>query len=82
MIFDSPPVMSVTDPGVLGSPNDGVFMVVRVGRTQRGSVQHAQHILSQAHAKILGYVLTNVEYHLPEYLYRYVETQTHDTSQE
>ena len=75
VLFDAPPVMSVTDPGVLGAQNDGIFLVVQAGRTQRTSVQHAEHLLSQAHARILGYILTNVEYHLPEYLYRYIESQ-------
>lgn len=75
VLFDAPPVMSVTDPGVLGAQNDGIFLVVQAGRTQRTSVQHAEHLLAQAHAKILGYILTNVEYHLPEYLYRYIESQ-------
>jgi hypothetical protein len=28
--------------------------------------------LYQAHSKILGHVLTNIEYHLPEYIYRYL----------
>lgn len=75
VLFDAPPVMSVTDPGVLGSQTDGVLMVVQAGRTQRASVQHAEQLLSQAHARVLGYIITNVEYHLPEYIYRYVERQ-------
>ena len=73
IIFDAPPIINVTDPGVLGAQTDGVFFVVQAGRTQRTSIQHAEHLLAQAHAKILGYIVTNVEYHLPEYLYRYVE---------
>lgn len=77
ILLDVPPVMSVTDPGVLGAQSDGVFLVIQAGRTQRASVQHAQQLLNQAHAKVLGYVLTNVEYHLPEYLYRYIDSQSH-----
>jgi capsular exopolysaccharide synthesis family protein len=79
IFFDAPPIINVTDPGVLGAQCDGVFFVVQAGRTQRGSVQHGETLLTQAHAKILGYVLTNVEYHLPEYLYRYVESQPVET---
>lgn len=75
ILFDAPPVMSVTDPGVLGAQTDGILMVVQAGRTQRTSVEHAEQLLSQAHARILGYIITNVEYHLPEYIYRYVERQ-------
>ena len=72
VLIDSPPVIPVTDPGILGSQADGVLLVIKAGRTQRGIVQHASELLSQARAKILGHVLTNIEYHLPEYIYRYL----------
>ena len=82
ILMDAPPIINVTDPGVLGAQSDGLFFVVQAGRTQRGSVRHAENLLAQAHAKILGYILTNVEYHLPEYLYRYVESQAVETPHE
>ena len=72
IFIDSPPLISVTDPGILGSQADGVLMVIQAGRTQRGIVRHATELLHQAQAKILGYILTNIEYHLPEYIYRYL----------
>jgi len=72
ILIDTPPVIPVTDPGILGAMVDGVLVVVQAGRTQRGIVNHAIELLSQAHAKLLGYVLTNIEYHLPEYIYRYI----------
>ncbi len=72
VIIDTPPLISVTDPGILGAQADGVLMVVQAGRTQRGIVRHATELLNQAHARLLGYVLTNIEYHLPEYIYRYL----------
>lgn len=72
IIIDTPPVIPVTDPSVIGSQIDGMIMTVQAGRTQRNVVQHAKHLLDQARVKILGYVMTNVEYHLPQYLYRYV----------
>jgi capsular exopolysaccharide synthesis family protein len=72
VIFDSPPIISVTDAGVLGAQTDGVIMVIQANRTQKGVVQHAQHLLKQAQAKLLGYILTNVQYHIPAYIYRYL----------
>lgn len=72
IILDTPPVLPVTDPSVIGSQVDGVVMVVHAGRTQRNIVQHAKHLLDQARVKVLGYIMTNVEYHLPHYLYRYM----------
>ena len=72
ILIDTPPLISVTDPGILGSQADGVLMVVQAGRTQRGVVRHATELLHQAQARLVGYVLTNIEYHLPEYIYRYL----------
>ncbi len=72
IVIDTPPIIPVTDPGILGAQADGVLMVIQAGRTQRGIVEHASELLHQAHAKLLGYVLTNIEYHLPEYIYRYL----------
>lgn len=72
ILIDTPPLISVTDPGILGSQADGVLMVIQAGRTQRGVVRHATELLHQAQARLLGYVLTNIEYHLPEYIYRYL----------
>jgi len=58
--------------GFIGSLADGVILVLQAGRTQRDLIKHAEQRLAQAHAKVLGYIITNVEYHLPQYLYRYV----------
>ncbi len=72
VIIDTPPIIAVTDAGIIGAIADGVLMVVRAGKTQRGLVQRAEELLYQSHAKVLGRVLTNVEYHVPEYIYRYL----------
>lgn len=72
ILIDTPPLISVTDPGILGAQADGVLMVIQAGRTQRGIVRHATELLHQAQARLLGYILTNIEYHLPEYIYRYL----------
>ena len=72
VLIDTPPIIAVTDSGIVGGQTEGVLMVVQAGRTQRGIVKRAEELLNQAHVKILGHVLTNIEYHLPEYIYRYL----------
>ena len=72
ILIDTPPVISVTDSGIIGSQSDGVLLIIQAGRTQRGIVKRATELLEQAHSKVLGYILTNIEYHLPEYIYRYL----------
>lgn len=72
IFIDSPPVVPLADPCILGPMTDGVILVIQAGRTQRDVVKHAEHRLQQAQAKTIGCIMTNVEYHLPHYLYRYV----------
>lgn len=72
IIFDTPPVISLTDAGLLGAQTDGVVMVIQANRTQKGIIQHSQSLLKQAQAKILGCILTNIQYHIPAYIYRYL----------
>lgn len=72
ILLDTPPVVPVTDAGVIGAQTDGVIMVVQAERTQKGVVNHSESLLKQAHAKILGYILTNIQYHIPGYIYRYL----------
>lgn len=72
VIFDTPPIISVTDAGLLGPETDGVIMVIQAERTQKGIVEHAENLLKQAQAKMLGYILTNIQYHIPAYIYRYL----------
>jgi capsular exopolysaccharide synthesis family protein len=72
VFFDCPPIVPVADATILGPMCDGILMVVQAGRTQRGIITHAQDRLNIAKARILGYVMTNIEYHIPEYIYRYL----------
>jgi receptor protein-tyrosine kinase len=72
VIFDCPPIVPITDASVLGAQLEGVVMIIQAGRTQRGILGHAQDLLRSARVKVLGYVMTNIEYHIPEYIYRYL----------
>jgi len=72
ILIDTPPVIAVTDAVVVGTYVDGVLLVIRAGETQRGIVNRAAELLNQAHAKIIGHVLTGIEYYVPDYIYRYL----------
>ena len=72
IIFDTPPIIPVTDAGVIGAQTDGVIMIIMANRTQKGVVKHSENLLKQSHTKILGYILTNIQYHIPAYIYRYL----------
>lgn len=72
VIIDSPPVIPVTDPVIIGTQVEGVVMVVQAGRTQRGIVKRAMELLDQGHINLVGHVLTGIEYFVPQYIYRYL----------
>jgi tyrosine-protein kinase Etk/Wzc len=72
IIVDAPPVLNLPDACILGKHVDGVLFIVQAERTQREDVLRAQSMLLQAHGNIVGFVLTNVQYHIPKYVYDYL----------
>ena len=71
VIVDSPPIMAVADAGILGRDTDGLLMVIQSGRTLKSVIAHANILFKQAGIKMLGYVLTNVEFQSADYRYYY-----------
>lgn len=74
IILDSPPVNMVTDAVVLAPETDGVLVLVRANQTDRGAVIHAMEQLEYAKAKVLGFVLNDVNMEKTHYgykMYRY-----------
>ena len=70
IIMDSPPVNMVTDAVVLAPESDGVLFLVRAGHSERGAVLHAVEQLEYAKAKILGFVLNDVNMEKTHYGYK------------
>ncbi|TAK29744.1 MAG: polysaccharide biosynthesis tyrosine autokinase [Chloroflexota bacterium] len=62
VLFDSPPVLAVTDAAVLASKLDGVLLVVNAGHTKREMAKKAKAALDKVNANIVGVVLNNVKY--------------------
>lgn len=60
ILIDTPPINVVTDAVVLAPKSDGVLFVVRAGQTERSAVIHAVEQLGYAQAKLLGFVLDDV----------------------
>lgn len=67
ILIDAPPVLPVADAGILAAEADGVLLVIRAGKTQRRTVQQAMEQVRKMKAKLLGCVLTHMEYYLPGY---------------
>ncbi|MBC8449565.1 MAG: polysaccharide biosynthesis tyrosine autokinase [Chloroflexi bacterium] len=60
VIYDSPPVATVTDAVILATRVDGVLPVVRAGSTRRDMVRQGKMVLEKVNARILGPVLNGV----------------------
>jgi capsular exopolysaccharide synthesis family protein len=61
VLFDTPPVVAVTDAAVLATRMDGVLLVFQAGKTSRERARQARQILEKVKAHIVGVVLNNAE---------------------
>lgn len=61
VLFDTPPVVAVTDAAVLATRVDGVLLVFQAQRTTRERARQARQILEKVKANIVGVVLNNAE---------------------
>lgn len=71
VLFDTPPIMAVTDAQLLSHRVDGVILVVSSGKTQIEGAVKAKELLNHANAKILGTVLNAKEIRNENYYYYY-----------
>nr|WP_089803495.1 CpsD/CapB family tyrosine-protein kinase [Halolactibacillus alkaliphilus] len=69
IIFDTPPVLAVTDAQVLANLVDGTLFVVRSKATDQESAKKAKELLAPAKAKLLGAVLNDKEVSKNSYYY-------------
>jgi protein-tyrosine kinase len=72
IIFDAPPLLSVTDARILSHQCDGTLLIIHSGVAEKEDVVKAHSILTSSQAKILGVVLNH--YKMPKnrnYYYQY-----------
>jgi tyrosine-protein kinase Etk/Wzc len=60
VLFDSPPIIAVTDAAVLSSQLDGVILVIKSGQTDREATFRAYTLLKNVKTRILGALLNGV----------------------
>jgi capsular exopolysaccharide synthesis family protein len=69
VLFDTPPIMAVTDGQLLAHRVDGVILVVSSGKTEIELAIKSKELLQNANAKILGTVLNAKEVRNDNYYY-------------
>jgi capsular exopolysaccharide synthesis family protein len=71
IIFDTPPVLAVTDAQILSSQADGTVLVVASGTTEKDAALEAKDLLQKSQARILGVVLNRQPIKNSRYYYYY-----------
>ena len=61
VIYDAPPVLSVTDAQLLSAKVDGTLLIVRQGFAEKEGVRQAVDLLKHVNAHIIGVVLNDVD---------------------
>ncbi len=82
VIFDSPPLIAVTDAAVLAAQSNGTIQVIWAGNTSRKVVELGRERIENIGAKVIGVILNNMRvsrggyyyYYYPRY-YKYYSTQ-------
>jgi tyrosine-protein kinase Etk/Wzc len=84
ILFDSPPVIAVTDAAILSTLVDGVVLVIKAHQTHREAIKRARNLLDNADAKIFGSLLNGVNIkktygtNYYYYYYHYYQYYGHD----
>ncbi|EMR06565.1 Tyrosine-protein kinase YwqD [Bhargavaea cecembensis DSE10] len=71
VIFDAPPVLSVTDAQILANRVDGTIFVINTGETEKESAEKAKELLGSSKARVLGAIMNNFKLGKDHHYYHY-----------
>jgi capsular exopolysaccharide synthesis family protein len=71
IIFDVPPVLSVTDGQILANKCEGTILVVNAGNTEKEMATKAKEAILASNSRIIGAVLNNFELPKDSHYYQY-----------
>lgn len=61
IVFDTPPILAVSDAQILANKCDGVLMVIASGKTKRDRAIKAKEFIVKANTLLLGAIVNGVE---------------------
>ncbi len=73
VLFDSPPILAVTDAAVLARLMDGVLLVVESAKTRQDAARRAAQELAKVNARVLGVVVNRISARLAGSNYYYYD---------
>jgi len=84
ILFDSPPLVAVTDASMISAEIDAVAMVVKAGQTEKSAVDRALDTISNVKAPLIGVIMNGASqeslggkysYYYSYYQYYYADAQ-------
>lgn len=69
VLFDSPPILAVTDASILALHTDAAILIAEGGRTRTEALRRAHEALLRANARVLGVVINKAKGHGSSYAY-------------
>ena len=70
VVISAPPIAAYSDAAILGQLADGVVLVVEANSTRRATARKAKQALEAANVRILGTILNNRTYPIPQRILR------------
>lgn len=70
VLIDCPATAVSADATTFASVVDGVVVIVKAGQTRRPQIQRSQQVIEGAGGNFLGFVLSQRQYPVPNWLYR------------
>jgi Mrp family chromosome partitioning ATPase len=71
VIFDSPPLLGLSDASILASKVDGTLVVVDISRANKGKLKQLKAALTQSGANVLGCVVNKQSKNRKDAAYSY-----------
>jgi len=71
-LLQAPPLAISSEAAVFGNLSDGVILLLNAGTTRRMAAQNAKAVLQTANARLLGTILAERTFPIPERIYRSV----------
>jgi capsular exopolysaccharide synthesis family protein len=72
VICDTPAIIPYADAKIIAPLTEGIILTVRAQHTRREVVDRAKSIIDKLNINVLGYVLTDIEHYIPEYIYKHL----------
>ena len=82
VLYDTPPIVMVSDAPTLAAQSDGVLLVIEQGGTSKRLVTEVRDILTRAHARTIGVVLNKVTRQAGHYYYSYYYSYYYQSEEE